>query len=481
MKLLNPTISNQVGDLARIPVPDDSSKPELKNAIIAKVHKCISLKRQEVRHHETSWEIVVPLDWSIGIYSLLNSEKELSILETYISEAVYALYEIDKTDIDLIESEFNTLPAKLPKNEDLKDHSLQVITTLYLEKHVPDEVIRQASQNIEEDNSCEADDEEQSSRGRGRQKRFLNFEELCLASNFHPETVYNYIVANNLEREEERFELAVSWLSYAVGVVLGRFKPGQKGELGCGIDEDGTVLLKCNFEKLRKLVDDDGIMVLDKGHPDDLPARVEEALAIMLGEADGRSVINAIGGDLRSFLERDFFIKWHIPQYKKRPVYWLLQSAKKSYGIYIFHERLKADSIYSILEKYINSKIVFERSHLAEQKSRLDTLSEGKEKRNLEKEIDRLETFIDELVDFQTKIKFIADRGYDPDINDGVILNMAPLHEIIPWSEPKKFWKELQDGKYDWAHIAMKYWGDERVKEKCKKDKSFAIAHGLEN
>ena len=480
IKLLAPTVNYTVGDIARIPLAE--SKELFERNIIDRSCQCIKLKKKAITHQETSWEMVSPTDWRTGIYSLLNIEKELTVLETDISEAVYKLYEIEKIDINQIESEFNTLPAKLPMVNDLKDPQLQAIETLYLEKHVPDEVIKQGSHNLDDEGDAASDEsgEDDSSMGRGRQKRFLTFEELCLASGFHPETVYKYIVANKLEREEERYELAVSWISYAIGVVLGRFKPGKKGELGCGIDKDGTVLLKCDFVKLNKFVDDDGIMVLDKGHPDDLPARVEEALAIMLGEADGRSVINTIGGDLRSFLERDFFIKWHIPQYRKRPVYWLLQSAKKSYGIYLFHERLKADSIYSIQERYINSKIVFERSHLAEQKSRLVALPEGKEKRNLEKEIDKLESLIDELIDFQTKIKTIADRGYAPDINDGVILNMAPLHQLIPWTEPKKFWKELQDGKYDWAHVAMKYWAD-RVKGKCKNDKSLAIAHGLDN
>jgi hypothetical protein len=35
-------------------------------------------------------------------------------------------------------------------------------------------------------------------------------------------------------------------------------------------------------------------------------------------------------------------------------------------------------------------------------------------------------------------------------------------------------------GDYDWAHLAMNYWPD-RVREKCKKNKSLAIAHGLED
>ena len=37
----------------------------------------------------------------------------------------------------------------------------------------------------------------------------------------------------------------------------------------------------------------------------------------------------------------------------------------------------------------------------------------------------------------------------------------------------------LASTNYDWAHLAMNYW-PERVREKCKTDKSLAIAHGLE-
>jgi len=249
--------------------------------------------------------------------------------------------------------------------------------------------------------------------------------------------------------------------------------------LGSGLDHDGTVFLDADFDKLNKLVDDDGIMDLDPGHPDDMPARVEEALTVLLGEKACKEVISVLGGDLRKFFEREFFTKWHIPMYRKRPVYWLLQSAKKSYGIYLFHERLTGDSFFLIREKYVEPKISLEKNHLAELNGRLSGLPEGREKRNLEKEIEKLESFIDELTEFQKNIRTITDMGYDPDINDGVILNMAPLHEIIPWSEPKKFWNELEQGRYDWAHIAMKYW-PERVKEKCKTDKSLMIAHGLE-
>lgn len=37
--------------------------------------------------------------------------------------------------------------------------------------------------------------------------------------------------------------------------------------------------------------------------------------------------------------------------------------------------------------------------------------------------------------------------------------------------EPEKFWKELEDGKYDWSYTLMRYW-PERVRLACKWNKS---------
>ena len=474
--ILNPTVSFTVGDVANIPFISNGS---LKKEISEYARNAYILKRRLVDLFETSRDFKICSDWENGIYTALSIEQELAKLETKISEITFKLYGIIESDIKAIQEVLHTLPGKLLKMDDINDPCLKAIDRLYLEKHVPDEVIQKAAGIIEEDYAEEANPEEESTKGKGRQKRFLTFEELCLASGFHPDTVYQYIVENGLEREEERYELAVNWVSYAMGVILDRFKPGVKGELGSGIDEDGNIMLNVNFEKLNTLASENGFMVLDAGHPDDLPTRVETALTLLLGEGECKNLIRIIGRDMRKFLEREFFVKWHIPQYRKRPIYWLLQTSKKSYGIYLFHERLTADTLFLIQERYVNPKIQLEWTRLSEFKDRRDMLPEGRDKRVIEKEIDKIEGLIDELTEFQKRLKATTDMGYDPDIDDGVILNMAPLHELIPWAEPKKFWEELEKGRYDWAHLAMKYWPD-RVKERCLKDKSLAIAHRFE-
>ena len=34
-----------------------------------------------------------------------------------------------------------------------------------------------------------------------------------------------------------------------------------------------------------------------------------------------------------------------------------------------------------------------------------------------------------------------------------VLLNIAPLYELVPWKEAKSYWDELLEGKYEWSSI----------------------------
>lgn len=75
-------------------------------------------------------------------------------------------------------------------------------------------------------------------------------------------------------------------------------------------------------------------------------------------------------------------------------------------------------------------------------------------------------------------------RFWKPNLNAGVQITAAPLWKLFqhrPWQKTLKVtWDKLANGDYDWAHLAYSIWPD-RVREKCKHDKSFAIAHGLED
>ena len=94
-----------------------------------------------------------------------------------------------------------------------------------------------------------------------------------------------------------------------------------------------------------------------------------------------------------------------------------------------------------------------------------------------------METFVEELRVLVTEVRRVAPL-WQPDLNDGVVLTMAPLWRLVAqhraWQrELKSAWDALCAGRYDWAQLAMHLW-PERVVPKCAEDRSLAIAHGLE-
>ena len=100
------------------------------------------------------------------------------------------------------------------------------------------------------------------------------------------------------------------------------------------------------------------------------------------------------------------------------------------------------------------------------------------------KALDEQDLFVDELRGFHDEIARAAPL-WTPDLDDGVIITFAPLWRLVPQARPwqkevKACWDKLQAGAYDWSHLAMRLW-PARVVEKCRSDRSLAIAHGLED
>jgi hypothetical protein len=89
---------------------------------------------------------------------------------------------------------------------------------------------------------------------------------------------------------------------------------------------------------------------------------------------------------------------------------------------------------------------------------------------------------VEDLRAFRDELNRVAPL-FRPNLNDGVIINYAPLWRMIALPKWRKdcqgIWEELVSGKYDWAHLAMHLW-PERVIPKCATDRSLAIAHDLE-
>jgi hypothetical protein len=252
-------------------------------------------------------------------------------------------------------------------------------------------------------------------------------------------------------------------------------------------------------------MDVDGLMVVQRDHPDDLAARAISILSAFHGDTESvRIVRTAVGGDgdlrdaLAGYLLGPFF-KAHVKRYRKRPVYWLLQSPEQNYSVYLFHER-GTDQTLALLQgaKHLGGRIFQLKQQLAEANQKEAAAVEGRDKAKWRKEAQRLAEELADLESFDRAITATnseptvdkegraATARWTPEFDDGVLLNAAPLYRLTPaWKKVDakldltKAWNALKNGEYPWAKTAMRYWPRETLKA-CKDNKSYRIAHGLE-
>ena len=212
----------------------------------------------------------------------------------------------------------------------------------------------------------------------------------------------------------------------------------------------------------------DGVLPDDEGSDADIVRLIRSADELIpknrAGEGTEVQLCRDLGvKSLREYLRRSGkggFWDDHVNRYKakrgrKAPIYWLIQSAKKNYALWLYYHRLDKDLLFKALVKYVEPKIRLETSlleTLIRQKAAAGDTS--KEAKRFAKELERQEDLLSELRDFEEKLRRAANLHLAPDLNDGVGLNIAPLYELVPWIEAKKCWEQLLEGQYDWSSIS---------------------------
>jgi len=294
--------------------------------------------------------------------------------------------------------------------------------------------------------------------------------------------------ANDEENPVPQEELGLSTvaralLSYAIGCAFGRwdirYATGEKTppELpdpfaplpvcspGMLQGEDGLPL-GATPPRYPLRINWNGILVDDGSHPDDdIVQRVRKSLHVLwpkTSESIEAEMCDALGvKDLRDYFRKPGsggFWMDHVHMYskshRKAPIYWLLQSSHKNYGVWLYYQRLDSDLLFKVLQNYVEPKLKLEQNHEAEAS---DKFSAGglsvREARQAQRDLEHQQDLVAELRDFRDTLKKAADLRLTPDLDDGVVLNIAPLHDLVPWVEAAKYWDELLAGKYPWSSV----------------------------
>jgi len=223
----------------------------------------------------------------------------------------------------------------------------------------------------------------------------------------------------------------------------------------------------------------------------DLGRRVERAMADVCASRGGQlrqlRAEELAGSDVRDYLNTagGFFadhLRRHTSSRRKAPIYWPLSTTSGGYTLWLYYPRLSNQTLYTAVEGFVRPKLgaVGRRRDALEAHLRDNPLANGKDRDRLA----QLRAFAQELSDLRDELLRVAALPYKPDLDDGVVINAAPLRGLFrhkPWvKELEEVWRKLERGDYDWSHMAMNLW-PERVRAKCIDDRSLAIAHDLED
>jgi hypothetical protein len=282
--------------------------------------------------------------------------------------------------------------------------------------------------------------------------------------------------ASSEDGDEEEISLGESsseaLISFCVGIAFGRFERPGRSRPEVPIDVFGRQLAPGKVAPGPAA--HDGVLVDDPGHKDDLAASVAAAYEY---------VREAPPEGLRHVLGRDFFAA-HIRMYsrgrRRAPMYWQLATPSARYSVWLYIHALGKDTLFRVQNDYVGPKLAHERRELEGVLAEAGASPTTAQSRAIEAQ----RALVEELSALLDEVRRVAPL-WDPDLDDGVILNFAPLWRLVPqnrtWQkELRAAWAAMIDGDYDWAHLSMRLW-PERVVPKCAKDRSLAIAHRLED
>jgi hypothetical protein len=465
--------------------------------------RCVQSERFKDTRAEPSALFLVPAlcrIGSVGLQSALldwvaeTEATDVSILEALneIEQTVRQAYEFTADDVIEVSQQFGDPVAALA---DRPNTEVDLVERLYLKGYGGAETTSVlASQQRELSES-----------------RHLRVEEICRVASIPPRSFALLRRNKGWLRIDDFAEHVFCLVSYALGIAFGRWdiRYATGEQAAPELPDPFAPLPVCppgqlqNAQGLPARPEDvsaayplripwDGILVDDPNHPLDLERRVREVIEIIWSGQEGGPTAEAIEHEACEILGvkslRDYFRKPagffadHLKRYSKSrrqaPIYWPLSSPNGLYTVWLYYHRLTPDTLFTVLRDHVKPKLEYEESRAFQLRQEAGTTPSPSQRRD----IAEAEELVEDLRAFKAELDRVAPL-FRPDLNDGVIINHAPLWPMIGLPKWRKdcqaTWNELVKGDYDWAHLALHLW-PERVIHRCASDRSLAIAHGLD-
>lgn len=236
-------------------------------------------------------------------------------------------------------------------------------------------------------------------------------------------------------------EILRQFISYAVGVMFGRYSLDKEGLQIANLGQDIEILKQVQDDgEVSFEIDDDNIIpIVDESDyfSDDITDRFIEFVRTTFGSEKLQQNIafieKSIGKKIRDYFMKEFY-KDHIStkRYKKRPIYWLFSSPKGTFQTLIYMHRYIPDTLNHILNDYLRPfriRLDTMRNEAMRTTEREDVSS--KEKTDADKKIDKIDKTLDDINEYEKVLAHYAAQRMEIDLDDGVKVNYCKFKELL--------------------------------------------------
>lgn len=235
-----------------------------------------------------------------------------------------------------------------------------------------------------------------------------------------------------------------SFISYAVGCMLGRYS----------LDEEGLIYAggKWDNSKYKTFIPDNDncIPITDEEYfSDDIVSRFVYFVKTVYGadtlEENLDFIANALGNKgntsrevIRNYFLKDFYAD-HLKVYQKRPIYWLFDSGKQNgFKALIYMHRYNADTVGRVRTDYLHRAQKYVETAMQSAQYTIENASSASEKSKATKAVTKYTKQLAEMRIYDEAIAHIANKRIEIDLDDGVKVNYGKFQGVEVAQEGKK-------------------------------------------
>jgi hypothetical protein len=255
------------------------------------------------------------------------------------------------------------------------------------------------------------------------------------------------IKKNDLEALEEKFrtqgkdaielpinrgEVISQFISYAIGLFMGRYRLDKPGLNIAHPNPTKEELASYTYNNGEVIIDQDAIlpnMGKNCNFNDDVVKQFTQLLDTIWGHEQRTENINFIqeclDKELEKFIVNDFW-SYHCGMYKKTPIYWLFSSKKGAFQVLVYMHRMNEFTVEKIRANYLLEHLKYLKSEITQKEANASSLSTAEAK-----QLDKLRADLLECEQYDMTLKNIADQQIKFDLDDGVAKNYELFESVV--------------------------------------------------